>query len=48
MDDIELPLRTVTCHTEGCENENIPITFPCFDTVVCGCCGQLITDIEEA
>ena len=38
----------VTCHTTGCENENIAIQFvdPA-DTVICGPCGQEITDIVE-
>lgn len=35
----------VTCHTEGCENEGIAIPFidPA-ETVMCGPCGQIITD----
>jgi ribosomal protein S27E len=35
----------VTCHTDGCENAGIPILFidPA-DTVICGPCGQEITD----
>lgn len=35
----------VTCHTSGCENENIGIQFidPA-DVVICGCCGIEITD----
>lgn len=38
----------VTCHTKGCENENIGIEFfdPA-DTVICGPCGQEITDKVE-
>jgi hypothetical protein len=38
----------VTCHTSGCENENIGIEFvdPA-DVVICGCCGQEITDKVE-
>ena len=38
----------VTCHTPGCENENIGITFvdPA-PTVYCGPCGQEITDKVE-
>ncbi len=38
----------VTCHTTGCENENIGIEFvdPA-DTVICGPCGQEITDKVE-
>jgi ribosomal protein S27E len=35
----------VTCHTENCENADIAIPFedPA-DVVVCGPCGQEITD----
>ena len=35
----------VTCHTAKCENSNIAIPFedPA-DTVICGPCGQEITD----
>lgn len=36
----------VTCRTDGCINENIPIPFETIgDTVVCGCCNVVITDI---
>jgi len=42
----ELTVRTVTCHTEGCDNETLPITFPCADEVICGACGHPITDIQ--
>lgn len=49
MDEEELPpLRTVTCHTEGCRNFDIPITFRCVMTVICGACGEQITDIVTA
>jgi hypothetical protein len=38
----------LTCHTEGCENAEHPITFPNVDddinTAFCGPCGQEITD----
>lgn len=47
MED-ELPLRTVTCRTTGCENAHIPITLPCGDVAQCGVCLQLITDIVPA
>lgn len=52
-------MSTVTCHTDGCENNGIPLvmdlTYPDFDTgepvrvdiVICGPCGQPITDIVE-
>lgn len=35
----------VTCHTDGCENADVAIPFvdPA-DTVICGPCGQVITD----
>ena len=38
---------TVTCHTEGCENCNIPIVIDCDPDgiVMCGPCGNLISDI---
>jgi hypothetical protein len=36
----------VTCRTDGCINENIAIPFETIgDTVVCGPCGVVITDI---
>ena len=51
-------MSTVTCHTDGCENEGVPIevdrSIDVGDgevvespTVVCGPCGQQITDITE-
>lgn len=39
---------TATCHTEGCENENIAIVVPAAATdpnVICGPCGNQITDL---
>lgn len=45
-DEITLPLRTVVCHTNGCENESLPVTFECLEYVICGVCGQRITDIH--
>lgn len=41
-------MRTVTCHTPGCENAEQPIDIPDASpeeaAVVCGPCGQVITD----
>jgi YgiT-type zinc finger domain-containing protein len=48
-------MATVTCHTEGCENANVAIDVTTewtdedgetqhVDDVVCGVCGQPITD----
>lgn len=40
----------VTCHTENCENGEItiPVISPDMDfNVVCGVCGQEITDIKK-
>jgi hypothetical protein len=48
-------VTTVTCHTEGCGNEGIGLeldltwtdeegTEHAVDQVVCGVCGQTITD----
>lgn len=47
---------TVTCHTDGCPNEDVPIPMDLEGTddegnpwavsaVVCGPCGQAITDL---
>lgn len=41
----DLPIKTVTCRTEGCESEGYPLTLPCADFVVCGACSQTITDV---
>lgn len=46
--DPELLERTVTCHTDGCVNEGIPVTFTCLPLVICGGCGNQITDITPA
>jgi hypothetical protein len=41
---------TATCHTDGCANADIPIELaydpdgPPLSSVVCGVCGQVITD----
>lgn len=38
-------ITLLTCHTSGCENENISISFPnAADLCICGVCGQEITD----
>jgi len=40
-----------TCHTGGCENENIPIASTTTDRdiiIICGPCMQYIDDIVEA
>jgi hypothetical protein len=38
----------VTCHTTGCENENISIELIDPEpTVICGACGQEITDKQQ-
>ena len=45
MDYIEY---TATCHTEGCENENIGIVVPAAaenPCVICGPCEVQITDL---
>jgi hypothetical protein len=41
---------TVTCHTENCENCDIAIEVQMVEggAVVCGPCGQIITDIVTA
>lgn len=38
--------RTVTCRTEGCENADIPIVLEVDQLVMCGVCGEFITDID--
>lgn len=52
-------MATVTCRTEGCGNANIPLDLPLIwedpdtgesmplDAVMCGVCGQEITDITD-
>lgn len=38
--------HTVTCHTVGCENDGIGIVIiEPGEIIVCGPCGQQITDI---
>lgn len=51
-------MAMVTCHTGGCENEGVPIDAMTqwqdeetgetryTDAVVCGPCGQPITDVD--
>jgi ribosomal protein S27E len=41
-------ITNLTCHTKNCENENVNIEFvdPA-DTVICGPCGQEITDKQQ-
>ncbi|HEY7487131.1 MAG TPA: hypothetical protein VH912_21930 [Streptosporangiaceae bacterium] len=53
-------MSTVTCHTEGCDNNGVPLQLDLtvYDpdtgqpagttsTVICGPCGQPITDIQD-
>ncbi len=43
--DNEIAMRRTTCHTEGCENQDLGIEWECLGTVICGACGEQITDI---
>lgn len=48
MPDPALIQYTVTCHTEGCDNEDVPITLKAAKTdpfIQCGPCGVQITDL---
>lgn len=48
MDNEQIFNFDVTCHTEGCENENIVIDIQTPEEqpiVICGPCGIEITDI---
>ncbi len=50
MDEMELEepvMRTATFGTEGCENRGVPVTNLMVTTIVCGGCGEYITDVEE-
>jgi hypothetical protein len=49
MLDFEYTTKSVTCHTENCENAEIAIVCPIADggNVVCGVCGNEITDIQD-
>jgi len=48
---------TATCHTDGCPSAEIAVEDVCVamemdgrmyeNTVVCGACGQVITDITD-
>jgi hypothetical protein len=48
-------MNTCTCHTEGCENDGVPVELALsfemdgmtmwVDVVYCGACGQEITDV---
>lgn len=35
----------VTCHTAGCENEDIQLPVLVYGPVVCGPCGRMIADV---
>mgnify|MGYP001077774184 CR=1 FL=1 len=43
--EVVLLERTVVCHTAGCPNAEIAVTFPCLEHVICGACGQQIVDV---
>ena len=49
-DDLVFVSITATCHTDGCANADIPIVLSVPDGtnpfVVCGVCGQQITNIQ--
>ena len=44
MDD--LVWYDITCHTEGCENDNVTIhgQGPAITEFMCGPCGQMVSD----
>ncbi|AWY04855.1 hypothetical protein PBI_FLOOF_18 [Microbacterium phage Floof] len=48
MDPLDTPpilaVRTLTCPTEDCLNFGVAITIECVATVICGACGEPITD----
>lgn len=44
----ELKPEQVICRTENCTNANIPLTILAGEVVVCGVCGEVITDREAA
>ncbi len=50
MEDVEIEMlpHLLTCHTEGCDNADIPILvdMPVGGGAACGPCGQVITDIS--
>ncbi len=47
MDNETLPLFDVVCHTTGCGNAGSTVRVPAnpVPVVICGVCGQRITDI---
>lgn len=49
--DITVSLRTATCDTNGCPAKGEPVQVIVADDttpiVICGSCGQLITNIQE-
>jgi uncharacterized Zn finger protein len=49
--EVPVVLATVTCHTPGCGNAETGLEVWVTDTpdplVVCGPCGQQITDIQH-
>ena len=47
-DEIEIPWRDVTCHTEGCHNADVTIRMQCVEHVICGSCMNTITDVVIA
>jgi hypothetical protein len=51
MSDIVFSDFIVTCHTDGCQNEDIPITISADaenPKIVCGPCAHFITDVTLA
>jgi hypothetical protein len=50
MENLTYEMQTVTCHTENCENCDIAIEIlVCveYPLVICGCCGEQITDVKD-
>lgn len=47
MDEFEpvLSEAIVVCHVEGCTNAGVSVQMLIADTVICGPCGQTITDV---
>lgn len=43
--DPDMQDRTVTCHTAECVNAELATTFMCLPYVICGGCGNQITDV---
>lgn len=49
-DEVEIAPYRVTCHTEECPNRDVAIDVGGSledPYVICGPCGQLITDIQK-